>query len=375
MKKLILCSFVFAFLWGSLGCASTPTVLQAGTPTSPPDEYDSFSTAMPNDSARLPVTWSQLDLSGRLIYAIGGVDANNNYDVQIHRLNLTDGIVNVLYRAPIGGNIYYTSVSRDGQRLAMSYSPPSGSDPNVVQGIYVMSADGLATPQLLFTPPTPQDQYTQVEWSPDGQYVYCTHVNYVLPDDDNNRVTPLYTIYRMHYPDGQLELVAEQAFWPRLSPDGSRLVYVSIDPLSEEQELQLADADGQNSHAVPLSGPYIPEEKSAPLFAPDGKSLLFSGNVEGESYLPNLWDRLAGVTPVRADDENSDWWSVPIEGGKITKLTNIRHAGLYASPSPDRMFLAIFSKDNIFAMRPDGTDLTVLLGGLRGFPGTITWVP
>jgi Tol biopolymer transport system component len=365
--------FVFALaLSNCLSNTAQPSV--AGTPTMPPDEYETFPTAMPSNTAKIPVTWANLNLTGKLVYAVGGVDVDNNYIVQIQSLDLPTGNLTVLYTAPVGASIYYTSVSPDGQELVMSYSPPSGENPDVVQALYTLPMDGSRPPQLLFTPPTPEDQYTQAEWSPNGKYIYYTHVNYLIPEDPN-RASPLYTLFRMAYPSDQLELVAEAAFWPRLSPDSSRLVYTAKDPMTGEYQIKIADANGENAQEVVISGTYVPEDRDAPIFSPDGGSIIFSGNVPGESYRPNWFDKFTGAFVAKANGEVSDWWSVPVTGGELTRLTNIRHTGLYASISPDKNYIASFSRDNIFVMKPDGSELTVLISELRGFTGTINWIP
>ena len=372
-KTYFLCLLFFVLILS--GCSSgneqPPAVV---TPTSPPDEYEGFSTVMPSSSGNRPVTWAHLNLTGSLIYTMGGVDISNNYIVQIQSLDMVTGKLALLYSTPLNGYIYYTSVSPDSKHLVMSYSPPPDENSDVVQGLYVLPLDGSQPPQLLFTPPTREDQYIQAEWSPDGKYIYYTHVNYLIPQDPN-QVSPLYTIYRMEYPNGQTELVAEAAFWPRLSPDSSRLVYTAKDPISGDYRIMVADADGGNPQEVVMSGNYVPEDKEAAIFSPDGKSIIFSGNVPGESYLPNWFDKLTGVLVARANGEVSDWWSVSVNGGEVARLTNIRHRGLYASVSPDKDHIAIFSKDNIFVMKPDGVDLTVLVSELRGSPGTISWIP
>ncbi len=345
-----------------------------GTPTTPPDEYPFFPTAIPANSATIPVTWAHLNLTGKLVYSAGAVDGNNNYIVRILALDLATGVITGIYTAPLNAWIYYVTVSPDGRQLIMSYSPPPGENPDVAQALYTMPLNGSEPPQLLFMPPTAEDQYIQAEWSPDGKYVYYTHVNYRIPDDPN-RVSPLYQIFRMAYPNGQPESIAEGAYWPRLSPDSSRLVYISADPLSVENQLMIADPDGGNAQEVVMSGARVPDKKDAPIFSPDRRSILFSGEVAGESYQPNWFENLTGVQIARASGEPSDWWSVPASGGDITQLTNIRHSGLYASISPDNKYIVSSSKDNIFVMKPDGSELTILISELHGFSGTITWIP
>lgn len=340
---MIKTSFPFWFILFALalfGCSSETPTASASTPTTPPDEYENFPTAMPSKSGNIPVTRANLNLTAKLVYAVGGVDVDNNYINQIQSLDLQTGDLTLLYRAPVGASIYYTSVSPDGRQLVMSYSPPSGENPDVVQALYTLPMDGSRPPQLLFTPPTPEDQYTQAEWSPDGKYIYYTHVNYLIPEDPN-RASPLYTIFRMAYPSGQLELVAEAAFWPRLSPDSLRLVYTAKDPMTGEYQIKIADANGENAQEVVMSGTYVPEDRDAPIFSPDGGSIIFSGNVPGESYQPNWLDKFTGVLLVRANGEVSDWWSVPVTGGEITRLTRIQTINLFASVSRIKIALPV----------------------------------
>jgi len=363
--------FALAISACSSGNVQPPAV---GTPTTPPDEYENFPTAIASNSATIPVTWSGLNLTGRLVHNLGAVDTANNYVVQIRVLDLVTGHITVVYSAPKDAWVYHISVSPDGRQVVMSYSPPPQEHPDVVQGIYLMPLDGSEPPHLLFTPPTPQDQYTQAEWSPDGKYIYYTHVNHQIPNDPN-RAYPLHEIFRMAYPGGDPESVATAAHWPRLSSDSARLAYISLDPLSGEHKLMSADADGGNAQEVVLSGPYIPEDIDAPVFSPDGSTILFSGSVPGESYQPNWFEKLVGIQVARANGELSDWWSVPVSGGEITQLTNIRHTGLYASFSPDNRYIASSSRDNIFVMNLDGSGLTVLIPELHGFTGTLSWIP
>lgn len=385
MRFHFLCwSLIFALAISSCSSETNQPPGETGqppavTPTTPPSSYQFFPTVIPTNSATIPATWAGLGLAGKFVFSMGAVDEDNNYIVQIQVLDLATGKITVAYRAPLKGWIYYASVSPDGEQMVMSYSPPPGENPAIVQALYVLPLDGSRPPELLFMPPTPADQYIQAEWSPDGKYIYYTHVNHQIPED-SNRVYPLYKIFRMAYPvrgDGQAESVAEAAYWPRLSPDSSRLVYASVDPLSGEHELKTADPDGGNARQVVLTGSYIPEIKDAPIFLPDGQSILFSGisPVLTKAYEPNWLEKLSGIRVAKASGDPSDWWSVPVGGGEITRLTDIRHRGLYASISPDKKHIAIFSRDNIFVMKPDGSELTILISELHGFAGTLTWIP
>jgi Tol biopolymer transport system component len=356
----------------------TPTPqIDIVSPTSPPlvrpTQPNTASTpSLPTKN--LPVTWANLNLTGKLVY-INGAVVDNNFKLTIDILDLGTGGVTTIFDAPKYSWINYVSVSPDSKQLIMSYAPPPEDNSPPSQALYTMTLDGSAPPQWLFAPPTKDDQYAQVEWSPDGKYIYYTYFNYQIPDDPN-RVYPLFKIFRMKFPDGQPELVAEKAYWPRLSDDSSRLVYVLADPLSTMNKLFVADADGANAREVVISGSWNPNIKDAPIFSPDGQSIIFSAANPPLSDRPNWFEKIMGIQVAKADGNiPSDWWSVPITGGPLTRLTQIQALGLFASISPDNQHIASFSSNGIFAMDPDGSELTFLVPNTSGIPGTVSWIP
>jgi len=288
------------------------------------------------------------------------------------------GEVTTSYATPINAWIYYISVSPDGKQVVMSFSPPPGEEPAIVQALNIMPLDGSGPPALLFMPRSREDQYLQAEWSPDGKYIYYAHVDYRFPEDPHRRY-PLFNIFRMAYPlsgGGQEENVAEAAYWPRLSPDSARLVYISVDPFSITHQLTIADPDGGNAQEVVISGSYVPDIKDAPIFSPDGQSILFSGAVPVQTRQPSWFERFVGIRIARANGGvPSDWWSVPVGGGEITRLTHLQSSGLYASVSPDNRYIASYSAGGIFVMKPDGSELTLLVPNLDAFTGTVSWIP
>jgi Tol biopolymer transport system component len=324
-------------------------------------------------TTQIPVTWGDLDLTGRLVY-INGVAVDNIFSLQIQVLNLMTGEVTTIFNAPKYSWIYYVTVSPDNTQVLMSYSPPPADNAPADQDLYIMPLDGSQAPKLLFTPPAKEDDYVEVEWSPDGKYIYFTHVNFQITPQPN-QIYPLYEIYRMSFPNGKPERVAEKAFWPRVSSDSSEIAYISVDLFQRENKLYIADADGGNAHEVVLTGQQIPEVKDAPIFSPDGQTLLFSAPVQAQAYQPNWLDKLMGVRIAKAHNVPSDWWSVPVSGGTITQLTNIQTTNLFASFAPDGKHIASHSTSGIFVMKPDGSELTMLVPNPQAVPGTVTWIP
>ena len=103
-------------------------------------------------STRVPVTWTDLNLKGRLVY-INGSYSGETFSLQIRVLNLVTGEVATIFDAPKYSWIHYLTVSPDAKQLIMSYSPPSEAR-QTDQQLYSMPLDGSQAPKLLFTPPS-----------------------------------------------------------------------------------------------------------------------------------------------------------------------------------------------------------------------------
>jgi Tol biopolymer transport system component len=367
--------FALALSSCSIQVEQPSVVTPASTPESSSPTLSGEGSSQTNivTTSQVPVTWGSLNLEGKLVYINGSV-TNDVFSLQIQVLNLVTGEVRTIFDAPKYSWIYYVTVSPDNTQVLMTYSPPPADNEPPDQNIYIMPLDGSQPPKLLFTPPAKEDDYVEVEWSPDGKYIYFTHVNFqITPQPD--QIYPLYEIYRMTFPDGKPERVAEKAFWPRVSSDSSHIAYISVDLFLRENKIYIADSNGKNPHEVVLKGQQIPEVKDAPIFTPDGQTLLFSAPVPAQAYQPNWMDKLMGVRVAKAHNVPSDWFSVPVTGGDITQLTNIQTTNLFASFAPDGKHIASHSTSGIFVMKPDGSELTMLIPNPQAVPGTVTWIP
>jgi Tol biopolymer transport system component len=319
---------------------------------------------------QVPVTWAHLNLSGRLVYLTSAMQGDK-LTSSIQMLDLATGGLSTILNIPSAW-VYYATVSPAGKMLVMSYAPPQGSSSSSSRSLYILPIDASTEPELLFPPPTTSDRYTQAEWSPDGKSIYYVHYN--QEERPPGQFYEDFDIYQLTYPEGEHTRILEHAFWPRVSPDSSRLVYVSLDPESGLNELFIANADGSQPQPVPLSGAQPPQIIDAPIFSPDGQSILFSAPPPIQSRQPNFLERLAGIQIANAHNVPSDWWSVPITGGVPTRLTNLQTINLFASISPDQQHLASLSGEGIFIMDLDGSNLTQLVSD-PGVHGTISWIP
>ncbi len=379
--RLFCCYIIFFVL---ILCACSINI--SATPSATPISTDSSPTTITGNATQqnrignpllptttIPVTWADLNLTGKLIYINAYQGSNGNPILSIQALDLLTGVITTIFQGPEISWVYYVTVSPDEKQLIMSYSAPPQNQNPTNPLLYIMPLDGSTQPQLLVIQPTIYDQYIQAEWSPDGKYIYYVHNNY--QNQPVGQHYPIYEIFRMAYPNGQPGKVADQAFWPRLSSDSSHLAYISIDPTSGTNKLFLANADGSNPQEVVRSGPWTPDIIDAPIFSPDGQSILFSTVSPTQSYKPNWFEKLLGIQVAEAHTIPSDWWSVPLTGGVVTQLTHIQAAGLFASISPDERYIVSYSANGLFVMNPDGTGLTMLIPDMGGTIGTVDWIP
>jgi Tol biopolymer transport system component len=114
----------------------------------------------------------------------------------------------------------------------------------------------------------------------------------------------------------------------------------------------------------------------APLFLPDGKTILFSAPVQKQSSVPSWVDKITGVTVVHAHGTiPSDWWSVPLAGGEPVRLTHLYTPGLFADLSPDSKFIASYGSSGIVVMDLQGGNLTQIVNYTGGIVGAVRWIP
>ena len=370
MIKIYLLPRLLVFALFVTGCSIEIDQATALPPLSPTESISATSPTAVSPTTQIPVAWADLNLTGKLIY-LSSTKENDIVTGTVQMIDLLTGDIATILSIPRAW-VYYASVSPDAQSIVMSYAPPAQPNSSPARILYIMPLDASHPPQPLFTPPTADDRYTQVEWSPDGRYIYFVH--YDLGFQNTGQLDPDYDIQRMGYPDGQIEKIAENAFWPRLSSDSSKLAYIFVDPDSRATELFVANVDGSSSLPVALAGPASQEIIDAPIFSPDGQSILFSVPSPGQSYQPGFLERVMGIQVAKAHNVPSDWWSVPVTGGTPIQLTQLQTINLFAGISPDQKHIASLSGDGIFVMDPDGSNLTQLVSD-PGVHGTVSWIP
>ena len=328
------------------------------------------STAVPTEE--IPVTWANLKLTGKLVFTSANMRQDNEI-LRIQILDLATGQISKVFQTTGSSWIYYMTVSSVNNQIVISYTPPLGYNSPTHQTLYIFPLDGSQLYQLLFNPASPDDVYPQAEWSPDGKYIYYVHSS--SKPQYQGQLYPIYEIFRMAYPDGQPEKIAENAFWPRLSSDLSQLIYVFSDPDDGLNKIFVANADGSNAHQVVLTGQNVPDIIDAPIFSPDGQSILFSAPTPLKVYQPNWLEKLLGVQVAEAHSIPSEWWSVSLSGGTPKQLTHIQSPVLFASVAPDGRYIVSYSGNGLFVMKADGSEIALIYRDLGGIAGMVSWIP
>jgi len=332
----------------------------------------------PKATSPAPSAWTDLKLSGQLVVitATFGTKGIQPLTFNLAKLDLDSGKLTRLFHAPEQAWLTAASVSPDNKKIVIAYAPPpaSGEVQFGYSDLYQLPSDGSGEPQPLLQRSDPKESYASPLWSPDGRYLYYLHLH-STQTTGGNPVTK-YAIERLVYPNGKPETIVEDAFWPRLSPDGSKLIYITYNSASFSNALYVSDADGKNPTQILPSETFSAVD--APLFSPDGKSVLFSAVGSGPATSLSWFDQLLGVQRVSASEAAhnvpSDWWRVPATGGKVERLTKIYEIGLYGAFAQDGRHLAFISLNGLYIMGPEGGQVWPVLNHV-GLTGTVSWIP
>lgn len=308
-----------------------------------------------------PLSWTDRSLTGQLIFLKYEGDMRQS----LVKLDLSSGELTSLFDPPDQGRLSNAALSPDGTQIVMIYAPPALDrlGPGDT-GLYLLPADGSQAPILLRQ--NKQEWFVTPTWSPDGKYIYYAH--FVQRASLN---VSDYTIERMAYPGGQPEVVLENALWPRLSPDGSKLAYLSFDPANFNQMLKVAEADGTNPQLL------IPADTFTVIddhfFSPDGSTIVFSAPTEFTAVEPSWLEQLLGVQTASAHSFPSDWWRISTTGGEPERLTRISSIGLYGTFAPDGNHIGFIDLFGVYVMNPEGTEILRLLD--QTATGMLQWQP
>ncbi|MCA9897989.1 MAG: PD40 domain-containing protein [Ardenticatenaceae bacterium] len=284
------------------------------------------------------------------------------------RYDVAADSVEPLFEVPVNAWISHMAASPDGSQIALTYAPSPGE--NEIQfgysSLYLLLADGRSEPRPLIERTADQEVFFNPAWSPDGAWLYYTHVTPL----DEITFTFATHLERFELATGTTEVLAENGIWPRVSPDGRFLTYVNIDRDSLAAELVVADADGRNPTVLVPRNRFVTLD--SPFFSADGAWLYFSA-VAQQTSSASWWEQLLGIEVALAHDLPSTWWRIPVNGGEPESLISEASVGQYGTLSPDGRTIAFSSRSGIFVMQPDGSDVRLLLE--QAASDSLSWTP
>ncbi len=275
-------------------------------------------------------------------------------ELMLVQMDVATKDVTTLFVTPDNGWLAFSDAAPDESQILLAYAPPppAGEIQFGYTNLYTGLLEETITPRMLANELGEGETRFEPTWSADGRYVYYVHVQ---PDENDSGFSA--TMERLDNETGEVIFIASDAIWPRQSPTGAKLAYVTVDPNTAVQELILADADGGNP--VSLLPDEMFEAVDVPFFSLDGTMIYFSGAIiENEQ---SFWDKLLGVKTAVAHNLPSDWWRVPVTGGDPELIADVDEVGLYGTFSPDGRFIAYISQTGVYLMEADGGNIEQLL--------------
>lgn len=328
---------------------------------------------------------ADLGLQGRVVYTQAAEG--------LWQVDLQSGKVSQLWDVPQGGQLFGVAVSPDGADLALAYAPPNPAAGIPRADLYLANGDG-SSPQPLVEHAGLYESFDYPTWSPDGQWLYFTRSD-VFVNADQTFSDVILNIERVPAGGGRPEVVISNAEQASISADGTKIAYIHFSLDSYTRSLWVADIDGSNAAQV------LPDYRffdiASPAFSPDGQQIAFAGSGDlqpaaarpaglagqppqdavelmrllrqqpGSSSAAGLVAWLSGAMPAAAHGLPWDYWTIPVEGGEPTKLTNWATDAAAVSWSPDGSQLAMMHLGGLFVQgRGDPVLLaeTPLHGGL-----------
>ena len=261
---------------------------------------------------------------------------------------LFEGSGTVLWGAwsPDGAQLALT-LELEGPRYELVVTNADGSDPVRIVG---EEGTGAVGPDFL-----------GLAWSPDGSQIayagrtmragVANRTIFVVAADGSGRPTVL---------DGHWEAVS----W---SPDGRRLVLVGFpDPEDPTFDLYTSDPDG--SHIARLT--HDASGERSPSWSPDGSRIVFT---DGPELDPDVFVMAADGTGVRRLTDRRGWDLLPVwsPDGAWIAFTSDRGA------TPEQQAANRTGDDvsgfALYVMRPDGSDVRLLLGENHALMYATSW--
>ena len=308
---------------------------------------------MTSTAVERSTTSSRTKEAGRLIM----IDPSFYPEHKLVTFDLATEKLTTDFDVPENGWIYQIDVSQDGRQIVMAYSAPPTSDENQTNqrdpydrsGIYLLSLDDTtADPILLFGHQQANEYFFSPIWSADGQHIYYVSYRYLstageeTPSQSQNSTLDV-GLYRYDLQSKASTFIEKNAVWPRLSPNGERLVYILVDPTTMQRGIYIVDTTSNHvTEVVPINAFF---DVDTPHFSANGEWLYFSAAPHPTKVSRTWWERVLDVQIAKAHTDHnvpSEWWRVPVGGGEPEKISSTPRLITYGefNDNGERLFFA-----------------------------------
>lgn len=305
LLALLLCSLLFFGGLASCKKNTNTSTQKLTTQTSTDSSKNIF-----NFAPTIRVTKDAIEQNGSIVF----IEERGQPDFRLAKFDLETKNVTTVFQIPEGGWVYQVDAANTGnQQLVMSYTKPSEEMKFDRSGIYLLDISNAdAQAELLVGSDEAFVYYYDPVFSVDNEYVY-----YMVSDSVNRSLR----LERINLVTKAIDLIAENALWPKVSPDGTSIVYLAINQETSARSLIKAELDSSNPQTL-ISENQLPD-LDLPFFSADGEWVYVSvPNTETEEA--SIWQNLLGVAGMAYAHGNhdvpSDWWRVSIQGDEFEQV-------------------------------------------------------
>lgn len=218
----------------------------------------------------------------------------------------------------------------------------------------------------------PGNSYEDPCWTPDGSALVATLRS---TQYDQGKFEGVKTeIVRVAIGGTDVVTLIANGQVPALSPDGTRLAYLTADQQGSPNKLWIADGSGRNSREL-LAGQSFTYVR-APRFSPDGSRIAFAGvggPTRQASAAPEpAWSEIFGSAIAEAHGIPWEIWTVRPDGSDLRRLTQIQEDSPTPAWSPDGKWIAFAGEIGIYLVDVEGRQTARITTRTSG--GGLTWL-
>ncbi len=280
------------------------------------------------------------------------IEYNNYPDFRLSQFDVDTRATDPLFEVEPDGWINQIDFLAATNSLALSYTPPPVDEtayPFDRAGLYTLALD---TPPLELQPVYVPDQadlfYFNPVWTPDGRYLF--YITFIPDPTARSRFDV--ALWRYELATEATLKIADDGIWPRVSPDGQKLTYITVDPETLERGLVVTDLAGDNLVQLLKIGAYF--DLDSPFFTIDSQHIYFAASLANPAISQHWWEPWLGVQVAQAHVDQpipTDWWRMPATGGEPERLTSEELLIIFGSLGSDGL-IYFSASDGLYVANP-----------------------